>query len=192
MTITLATAATNALLLGDSGVAPTPLVFHFDLVSSTIQGGSQTDTTTDGADLFLLQLCFHLHPRQRWQDVISVTSHVKSSTVRGGAGADSVNIDGATISSAFIQGDLGNDTIDAASTQLIKSTVYGDNGDSTTSGGGADSLNFAAVTTLSASNVFAGAGNDFLRSVSTPPLTSRILFCRQTAVLIRSKFLPLL
>ena len=87
-------------------------------------------------------------------DVISVTSHVKSSTVRGVL-VDSVNIDGATISSAFIQGDLGNDTIDAASS-LIKSTVYGDNSDSTTSSGGADSAELPAVTTLSASNVFAG------------------------------------
>ena len=154
--------ATNAQLLGDKGndtIILTGTSNH--LISSTIQGGSQTDTTGDGADSLFVGGSASLSFMQgnAGNDSIAVDG-VTSSTLRGGGGADTIDLDGATLSGSVLQGDLGNDDFDAALTQILSSTVYGDNGDSTTTGGGNDSLMFSAATSVSASSVFAGAGDD--------------------------------
>ena len=119
-TITLATAsATNALLLGDSGNDTITLGSSTShLVSSTIQGGSQTDTTTDGADSISVGGSASAFIQgNAGNDVISVTSHVKSPPyavvlVRQRHRRRHHFF-------RFHSGDLGNDTIDAASTQLL-------------------------------------------------------------------------
>ena len=146
--------ATSSYLGGNKGA---DTIVLGGLTRSSIYGAGAAITTDDGSDSLTVagEVSLSFVQGNGGNDTLDLNDEVDTSTVKGGAGVDLVEI-GGIASASEIAGNKGNDTF-LFSAQVNSSTVYGGSTADTTDDG-SDSLAF--VNEVSKSIVKANVGND--------------------------------
>jgi hypothetical protein len=123
---------------------------------STLIGGFGTDTAT--ADMTvkssLIQLGNGTNDSTDSADTLVYSGVISNSTVKGGAGGDTITMQLVDNSTAtIIEGNLGNDTINISAAGDYESTEF-------RLGAGADTLNLSGDGAGVSADIFGGLGND--------------------------------